>query len=154
MSDTLVEIQGARASVLSARRIVPGRTIVVKNGKGKARVKVLSCRPRAQGGFVLSGTTPDSPQLSLPDGPPTGVRRSPRGELRARVMSAQIPAFRAITLDCSLTGLLLETEGPVEPGQRPMLEVEFEGPDGARRMVGVAVWCQQEDPRHWHVAWS
>ncbi|MCE7874677.1 PilZ domain-containing protein [bacterium CPR1] len=145
---TLLEVQGDRATVLSSRPVDRGREVALD---GKARLTVEGCRPHSQGGYVLSGVARDANRLPMPPAPPEGVRRRPRAVLRSRVMSAQLPGYRAVTRDCSVTGLLLEAEGPVSPGTRLSLEIELESVEIPLRTTARAVWCEQDVPKRWLV---
>ena len=72
------------------------------------------------------------------------ARRSRRVEKSLRVLSQQIPGFRAVTVDVSLHGLQLHIEGPMEAGQYLNVQLELEKPDLPQlTLQGVVVWCRQ-----------
>lgn len=145
---TLLDIRGDKATVLSSRPVDRGREVVLD---GKARLKVEVCRPHREGGYVLAGVARDATGLAPSLTSPEGIRRHERAALRSRVMSAQLPGYRAVTLDCSVSGLLLETEGPVSPGTRLSLEIELESVETPLRATGRTVWCEQKVPKRWLV---
>ncbi len=145
---TLIDIRGDKATVLSSRPVDRGREVVLD---GKARLRVEVCRPHRGGGYVLAGVARDANGLAPSPTSQEGIRRHERATLRSRVMSAQLPGYRAVTLDCSLSGLLLETEGPVPPGTRLNLEIELESVETPLKVTGRTVWCDQKIPKRWLV---
>jgi len=145
---TLLEVRGEKATVLSSRPVDRDREVALE---GKARLKVESCRPHSDGGYVLSGMARDLAGTTADRNSTPGIRRHGRTVLRSRVMSAQLPGYRAVTSNCSISGFLLETEGPVSPDTRLALEIELESVDAPLRTTARSVWCKQRDPKRWLV---
>lgn len=116
-----------------------------------AKPTVLSPRPAEPGQDLNEGQASTAFGLAPRRSPAQGLRRHSRSPLRSRVMSAQLPGFRAVTVDGSVSGLLLETEGPVPPDARLSLEIELESLEAPVRAVARAIWCQQKDSKRWLV---
>ena len=78
-------------------------------------------------------------------------RDSERFDCSVRVMSKQLPGFRAITLDVSSSGLQLETQGLLEKGQILELKLEFdreELPDF--NIPAEVMWAKRDGERRSH----
>ena len=57
------------------------------------------------------------------------ARQQPRHSLRFRVLSRDLPGYRAITIDLSQSGLQLETQASMTPGSELTLDLEFDRED-------------------------
>ena len=68
-----------------------------------------------------------------------------------RVCSAHIPHFQAVTLDLSLSGMKLNTEGPMTVDEEFECEIEFDDHTMSRlSFTGLVRWCREIEGR-WQV---
>lgn len=78
-------------------------------------------------------------------------RDSERHDCSVRVMSRQLPGFRAITLDVSSSGLQLETQGLLEKGLVLELKLEFDREELPDFTVPAEVmWAKRDGERRSH----
>ena len=78
-------------------------------------------------------------------------RAHERIERVLRVCSAAIPRFQATSLDLSLSGLKLKTEGSMPVGEYFELEIQFDDATLAHlRLTGCVRWCREAD-QTWQV---
>jgi hypothetical protein len=75
---------------------------------------------------ILSGVDPNAPSLSAEADDGENMRRARRYHWSIRVLSKDLPGFRAISLDFNRLGLKLSTEGPAEIGKVISLMLEIE----------------------------
>lgn len=73
-----------------------------------------------------------------------GGRRRPRIRLSLRLLSKDLPGFKAISVDYNALGLQIQTEGEMERGKIIALNLELEGGNIPRVLCQAKVcWCQQ-----------
>ncbi len=78
-------------------------------------------------------------------------RDSERYDCSVRVMSRQLPGFRAITLDVSSSGMQLETQGLLEKGQLLELNLEFDREELPDFTIPAEVmWAKRDGERRSH----
>jgi hypothetical protein len=75
---------------------------------------------------ILSGVDPTAPMLTEGDDGEENMRRARRFHWSIRVLSKDLPGFRAISLDFNRLGVKLSTEGPAELGKVISLMLEIE----------------------------
>ena len=95
-------------------------------------------------GSVLEGLAPDE---KLPD-PGEGVdalRQSTRVPYKTGVASPALPNFQAMTLDCSLSGIQLQTEGPLPVGQVLLLSLNLSESGPPVPCQARVAWCRHHE---------
>ncbi|MEW6280184.1 MAG: PilZ domain-containing protein [Candidatus Eremiobacterota bacterium] len=159
----LLEVHDRLVTIRTARENAPGRTIKVRltlpglpeteAEKMVIPVTVASCRPGAAGGFLCIGAVPSAEGLERfreildrQRAAEPGLRRSQRYQISIRILSPELPNFRALSVDLSRHGLQLEAEGEVEPGTLLTLTLELDHPQAGSTLLcqGRVVWCR------WH----
>lgn len=150
----LVDLRNNQLLFRSNRKYAEGQQLDVKvalpPGSGKVTtlpVQVLNSRPLENGGILynarvladiegveMTGTVRDP-----------SLRRAPRYAVGVRVRSRRLPGYRGLTIDLSRSGLQLEAEGPVQPGDTLDLTLEFDR-QGLPEMTCEArvVWCRHD----------
>lgn len=106
------------------RPLDPGEPITVRMAGRKRRLRVQpeSCRPQTDGSYLVVARSLDKDFKVRPQ---PGQRNHARVPERLRAMSAELPSYRAVTVDCSEGGLLLETDGPLTVGEVLPLELSL-----------------------------
>lgn len=140
-----IEHDGCRLTFFASRDPGEGERRV-RMGTQSLRVRVESTR-EAGGGFVCHGAVQGEWKLpeAVAGAEVRGARRIP---CRIRVMGRELPAFRGMTVDFSVSGMQVELEGPVEVGQVLDVRLDFELPtlESVECCARVA-WCRQEHAR-------
>ncbi|MBI3926331.1 MAG: PilZ domain-containing protein [Armatimonadetes bacterium] len=111
----------------------------VPGGRRDVRVEVASQRATPQGWVCTALHRGQLDGLASPQ--PEFQRRSPRVAVSARVMSRELPGYRAVSVDLSLEGIQLALEAPLQPGQELELTVDDEG-GAPLRLRARVVWCR------------
>ncbi len=76
------------------------------------------------------------------------ARRSERIPIGIRVLSQELPGFRAVTIDLSMHGVQLQCEGLLEVGSYLNLTFELEMPDLPKlTLQAVVVWSATEEAK-------
>ena len=149
----LLEVDGRELGFRSQKENAVGQTIKVRVlipgiAELTLPITVKCCRP-GDYGFLCYGTVPTSKGLEkfteqLP-GPKAGekLRKDQRYPVGIRILSPELPSFKAITVDFSKTGLQLEAEGDVPLGTMLTLTLETE----MKRLSSVicrakVIWCR------------
>lgn len=152
----LVDLRNNQLLFRSNRKYSEGAQLDVKvalpPGSGKVTtlpVRVLNSRPLENGGMLYNAQV----MVDIAGMEMTGtvrdpsLRRAPRYAVSVRVRSRRLPGYRGLTVDLSRTGLQLEADGPVQPGETLDLTLEFDRHDLAELSCDArVVWCRQ-DPR-------
>lgn len=90
-----------------------------------------------------------APPAAKPDAG-VGARRRPRHTHALRLLSKELPGFRALSVDFNPLGLQLQAEGEVEPGKVLTLDIELELSTIPRVLCqGVVRWCRQLDRKRY-----
>lgn len=72
-----------------------------------------------------------------------GARRRPRHRLSLRLLSKDLPGFKALSVDYNALGLQIQTEGELPVGKIIALNIELEGGNMPRVLCqGKVCWCQ------------
>ncbi|MEW6278058.1 MAG: PilZ domain-containing protein [Candidatus Eremiobacterota bacterium] len=109
------------------------------------RVRIKTSRSLGDGRFlgvatVLEGLAPDE-ELPEPSDHEAG-RAAPRVPYRTRVVSQSIPNYQGLTLDCSLSGLQIQADGPLPVGETLDLSLDL-GETGPPMVCHARVaWCR------------
>jgi hypothetical protein len=73
-----------------------------------------------------------------------GARRRPRHRLSLRLLSKDLPGFKALSVDYNALGLQIQAEGEIPTGKVIALNIELEGGNLPRVLCqGKVCWCQQ-----------
>lgn len=73
-----------------------------------------------------------------------GARRRPRHRLSLRLLSKDLPGFKALSVDYNALGLQIQAEGEIPQGKVIALNIELEGGNLPRVLCqGKVCWCQQ-----------
>lgn len=76
------------------------------------------------------------------------ARRSERVLVSVRMLSQQLPGFRAVTVDLSLHGAQIQCEGLLETGTYMNVSLELEMPDLPKlTLQALVVWSRAEEER-------
>lgn len=143
----MVAVPNAERIILSAGEpMETGKTISVQVAGRKKRLRVQpeSCRPNPEGGHLVVARVLDP---DFPVRPQNGQRREARVRERIRAMSPQLPAYRAVTVDCSASGLQLETDAPLQPGETLPLELSLLDHGHDMPCTVRVQWCEQVDEK-------
>lgn len=110
------------------------------------RVQMKTSRSLGDGRFLGVGTVLEglAPDEQLPD-PGEGVdalRQDTRVPYKTGVASPALPNFKAMTLDCSLSGLQLQTEGPLPVGQVLLLSLNLSESGPPVPCQARVAWCR------------
>lgn len=149
-----VHFENGELVFLSPVAFVPGylEPLVLELSDGTTRpvrVQIKTSRSLGDGRFlgvgtVLEGLAADD---KLPD-PGEGVdalRHSTRVPYRTGVASPALPNFQAMTLDCSLSGLQLQTEGPLPVGQVLLLSLNLSESGPPVPCQARVAWCRHHE---------
>lgn len=91
------------------------------------------------GGLLSNVPRPDLGRLA---------RRSERLAIGIRMLSQQLPGFRAVTVDLSLHGAQIQCEGLLEVGTYMNVTLELEMPDMPKlSLQALVVWARAEEER-------
>ena len=101
---------------------------------------------------ILNGLDPnastDPDELDDSD----SMRRAPRYQWSIRVLSKDLPGFRAISLDFNRLGVKLSTEGPVETNNVITMMLEIETSKNRELLCqGFVRWCKEVGRRKYEV---
>ncbi|MEW6279808.1 MAG: PilZ domain-containing protein [Candidatus Eremiobacterota bacterium] len=140
----ILEVREDRLTFRSSRSLSVGKAQIVKLGTRSIRVMVESVRPLERGGYACIGQVQGdvdlpSPAQAVED---AFLRKAERRDCVMRVLSPDLPGYRAVTVDFSHGGIQVETEGPLSTGAVLDLTMEFD------REGVPAIRCQAR------VAWS
>ncbi|MCE7869060.1 PilZ domain-containing protein [bacterium CPR1] len=91
-------------------------------------------------GSVLEGLAPDEQVVAQET--PEGLRQAPRVPYRTGVVSPELPNYKALTLDCSLSGLQLQTDGPLPVGQVIQLSLDLRESGEPVPCLARVAWCR------------
>lgn len=152
----LVDLKEGQLTFRSNRNYAKGKDVDVRlmlpPGSGKIanlRVKILSCRKLEKGGLLYSakviGNVADAQGAPVHD---PAMRKAARHNVGVRVMSRQLPGYKALTVDLSRTGMQLEIDKPIESGGVIGLNLEFDRVDLPPMEVDAkVVWCRPHPTR-------
>lgn len=153
----LVDLRNNQLLFRSNRKYPDGKQLEVKvalpPGSGRVTtlpVQIVSSRPLEGGGLLYNarvladvGEVKVSGNVRDP-----ALRRAPRYAVGVRVRSRRLPGYRAITIDLSRSGVQLEADGPVQPGQVLDLTLEFDRYEVADLCCDArVVWCRHDPAR-------
>jgi len=98
--------------------VIPGDRMAVQVGHGEpVEISVEACRNMGNGKHLVVGCPIEPLAELVPAKEVLGQRRHPRSRLCLRVMSPDLPGYVAMTMDCSDSGLQLETHQPLLVGE-------------------------------------
>lgn len=81
-----------------------------------------------------------------------GARRRPRHRLSLRLLSKDLPGFKALSVDYNALGLQIQTEGEIPIGKVLALNIELEGGNMPRVLCqGKVCWCQQVERKRYMI---
>lgn len=128
-------------------------TVRLRGVKGKQTVpiamRVVSCRPCAEGGFLWAGQCLDRPDfggIELPQRPHPNCRARPRFGCSLCVLSPQLPGYRVLAVDISEGGAQVETSGDVTSGTKISLRIEFDVDLPIVSVTAVVRWSREASP--------
>ncbi len=76
------------------------------------------------------------------------ARRSERIPIGVRMLSQQLPGFRAVSVDLSLHGAQIQCDGPMDPGTYLNVTLELEMPDLPKlTLQALVIWSRAEEER-------
>lgn len=100
---------------------------------------------------ILQGLDPNATAESV-EVDDDSMRRAPRYQWSIRVLSKDLPGFRAISLDFNRLGVKLSTEGPVEPNKPVSMMLELETAKSRELLCqGMVRWCKELNRRKFEV---
>ncbi len=110
------------------------------------QVKIKTSRNLGDGrylgvGTVLEGLAPDD-KVTAADTPDGSLRHAPRIPYRTGVVSPGLPNYKALTLDCSLSGLQLQTDGPLPVGEVLQLNLDLRDTGEPVPCQARVAWCR------------
>lgn len=147
-------------SVIAIRLDVPNPDKPGSLQKLNLNAKIITCRPNPDGGFLCvgeTGMTEDSlaeikkrlhsaPAKSNNAG--SAGRRSRRYVTSIRVLSPELPGYRGLTVDFSMHGMQLESEGSVQVGKTINITLELDSSTMPElNLDAKVVWCREKDRR-------
>lgn len=121
--------------------------------------KIVTCRPNPDGGFLCVGETGLTEEAleeikkrlqSIPKSSSAGSagRRSRRFVTSIRVLSPELPGYRGLTVDFSMHGMQLESEGGVQVGKQINITLELDSSTMPElNLDAKVVWCREKDRR-------
>ncbi|MCE7870324.1 PilZ domain-containing protein [bacterium CPR1] len=165
-----VDSEGKTISFLMKRAQQPGRVISIrldvplpdKPGqmqKVNMNAKIITSRPNPGGGFLCVGETGLTEEAlgeikkrlkSAPRSNHSGTagRRSRRYVTSIRVLSPELPGYRALTVDFSMHGMQLEAEGSLQVGKQVNITLELDSSTMPElNLDAKVVWCREKDRR-------
>jgi hypothetical protein len=81
-----------------------------------------------------------------------GARRRTRHRLSLRLLSKDLPGFKALSVDYNALGLQIQTEGEIPVGKVLALNIELEGGNMPRVLCqGKVCWCQQVERKRFMI---
>lgn len=158
-----VDSEGKTISFLMKRAQQPGRVISIrldvplpdKPGqmqKVNMNAKIITSRPNPGGGFLCVGETGLTEEAlgeikkrlkSAPRSNHSGTagRRSRRYVTSIRVLSPELPGYRALTVDFSMHGMQLEAEGSLQVGKQVNITLELDSSTMPELNLDAKVVC-------------
>lgn len=103
---------------------------------------------------ILHGLDPNATSIPASDelDDNDSMRRAPRYNWSIRVLSKDLPGFRAISLDFNRLGLKLSTEGPLDEGQVITMMLEIETAKTRELLCqGLVRWVRELSRRKYEV---
>ena len=81
-----------------------------------------------------------------------GARRRQRHRLSLRLLSKDLPGFKALSVDYNALGLQIQTEGEIPLGRILALNIELEGGNMPRVLCqGKVCWCQNVERKRYMI---
>lgn len=146
-----IHFENGELVFLSPVASVPGylEPLLLELSDGTARdvrVQIKTSRSLGDGRFlgvgsVLEGLEPDE-KLPEPGEGVEALRQTTRVPYKTGVASPALPNFSAMTLDCSLSGLQLQTEGPLPVGQVLLLSLNLSENGPPVPCQARVAWCR------------
>lgn len=118
------------------------------------KVLIKTSRNLGDGRFLGVGTVLDGLEADdkvVPVGQPEGaLRQSPRIPYRTGVVGPNLPNYKALTLDCSLSGLQLQTDGALPVGEILQLNLDLRDNAEPVKCEARVAWCRHvpEDAKY------
>ncbi len=141
----VLEKKENRLTFVSSRNLPAGRNVEVKLADSRrVRVLVENTRPLERGYAVTARLEAEVEQVVETVAADPFVRKAPRVDCAMRVLSPDLPGYRAVTVDFSHGGVQVETEGPLPTGRLLDLTLEFDNDKMASvRCQARVAWCAQ-----------
>lgn len=100
---------------------------------------------------ILRGLDPNQKEISVEEAE-DNMRRARRYDWSLRVLSKELPGFRAVSLDFNRLGLKLSTEGPAEEGSIITMMLEIETAKTHEVLCqGLVRWSREIARRKWEI---
>lgn len=100
---------------------------------------------------ILSGLDPNQKEVTVSE-EEDNMRRARRYNWSLRVLSKELPGFRAVSLDFNRLGLKLSTEGPAEEGGIISMMLEIETAKTHEVLCqGLVRWSRELGRRKWEI---
>lgn len=101
---------------------------------------------------ILHGLDPNAGAENPDELDDDSMRRAPRYQWSIRVLSKDLPGFRAISLDFNRLGVKLSTEGPVEENKPITMMLEIETSQNRELLCqGLVRWSKEISRRKYEV---
>lgn len=148
----VLEKKEDRVTFVSPRNLSAGRSHEVKLADSR-RVKVLveSVRPLEKG-YAITGKVGEEVETPTGQANDPFLRKDLRVDCAMRVLSPDLPGYRAVTVDFSHGGVQVETEGPLTTGRLLDLTLEFDNDQMASvRCRARVAWCAERSRARYRV---
>ncbi len=149
----VLEKKEDRLTFVSPRNLSAGRSHEVKLADSRrVRVLVESVRPLERGYAVTGKVGEEVTMLTPTSAKDAFVRKDSRVDCAMRVLSPDLPGYRAVTVDFSHGGVQVETEGPLATGRMLDLTLEYDNNEMASvRCQARVAWCAERSRARYRV---
>lgn len=165
-----VSLQDRRLTFKTKKAYKSGQTVRIRvevptqNGPQKVQIPVVVTSQRPVAGekdrIVVSEVPMGSNQLAairqvmdtakMVQNSGIGARRRPRHRLSLRLLSKDLPGFKALSVDYNALGLQIQTEGEIPKDKILALNIELEGGNMPRVLCqGKVCWCTQVERKRY-----
>ena len=91
-------------------------------------------------------------QAQMAENTGVGARRRPRHRLSLRLLSKDLPGFKALSVDYNALGLQIQSEGEMPKDKIIALKIELEGGNMPRVLCQAKVcWCTQVERKRYMI---
>lgn len=149
----VLERKEDRLTFVSPRNLSAGRSHEVKLADSRrVRVLVESVRPLERGYAVTGKVGEEVREVTPIAAKDPFVRKDARVDCAMRVLSPDLPGYRAVTVDFSHGGVQVETEGPLATGRLLDVTLEFDNNEMASvRCQARVAWCAERSRARYRV---
>lgn len=147
----VLEKKEDRVTFVSPRNLTPGRSHQVKLADSRRVSVLVEGSRRLERGYAITGIVRDEVGTPIRANDPL-LRKDCRVDCAMRVLSPDLPGYRAVTVDFSHGGVQVETEGPLATGRLLDVTLEYDNNEMASvRCQARVAWCAERSRARYRV---